>query len=254
RHRRRAASPRARDRSDAMTRWALVFAFAVTTVAAASTAGMIRAVTVQSPDTVDAMIVDGDVGRAGGAPVIAARAEPKTFNPVVALDAPSREVIWRMHADLIHINRETQRTEPALARSWTVSRDGLHYVLHLRPGVRFSDGRPFDADDVAFSFATYLDERVHAPQRDLLMIDGKPIGVRKVAAPTVAVDLPGPYAAAERLFDSVAMLPRHRLEALWKAGTLGDAWGIGTPPADIVGLGPFRLERVRPGEEIILAR
>jgi peptide/nickel transport system substrate-binding protein len=202
----------------------------------------------------DLMVVDGDVGRAGGVLVVAARAEPKTLNPIAALDVPSRDVIWRMHADLIHINRQTQRTEPALASSWTASADGLHYVLHLRRGVRFSDGAPFDADDVVFSFAAYLDERLHSPQRDLLLIDGKPIAVRKIDAQTIAVDLPKPYAAAERLFDSVAMLPRHRLQTAWKAGTLGDAWGVGAAPAEIAGLGPFRLERFRPGEEIVLAR
>src|SRR5262249_3255019 len=148
-----------------------------------------RTVEVQSHDAVDPMIVDGDVGRAGGTLVIAARAEPKTFNPVAALDSPSRDVIWRMQADLIHINRQTQRTEPALARSWTVSSDGLHYVLSLRRGVRFSDGHPFDADDVVFSFAAYLDERLHSPQRDLLLIDGKPIAVRKIDSDTIGVDL-----------------------------------------------------------------
>jgi len=214
----------------------------------------VRVATAQAADALDAMIVDGDIGRSGGTLVVAARAEPKTFNPIAALDIPSRDVIWRMQADLIHINRETQRSEPALARSWTVSPDGLHYVLSLRRGVRFSDGHPFDADDVVFSFNAYLDERLHAAQRDLLLVGGKPIVVRKIDALTIGVDLPGPYAAAERLFDSIAILPRHRLEAAWKAGTLADSWGLGTPPAEIAGLGPFRLERFRPGEDIVLAR
>ncbi|HKB12214.1 MAG TPA: ABC transporter substrate-binding protein [Vicinamibacterales bacterium] len=213
-----------------------------------------RAGRTQTPPAPERMIVDGEIGRAGGALVVAARPEPKTFNPITALDAPSRDVIWRLQADLIHINRETQRTEPALARSWTVSNDGLHYVLQLRRGVRFSDGHPFDADDVVFSFAAYLDERLHSPQRDLLLIGGKPIAIRKIDARTIGVDLPAPYAAAERLFDNVAMLPRHRLETLWKAGTLADAWGVNTPAADVVGLGPFRLERVRAGEDITLVR
>ena len=234
-----------------MTRWLCAFAVAAIAVAAPSVAGAARA---QAPTAVDALVVDGDIGPSGGTLIVAARAEPKTFNPIAALDIPSRDVIWRMQADLIHINRETQRAEPALARSWTVSPDGLHYVLHLRRGVQFSDGHPFDADDVVFSFAAYLDERLHAAQRDLLLIGGKPIGVHKIDALTIGVDLPAPYAAAERLFDSVAILPRHRLEAAWKAGTLADAWGIATAPADIAGLGPFRLERFRPGEEIVLAR
>ena len=200
------------------------------------------------------MTVEGEVGRSGGTLVVAARGEPKTFNPIMAVDAPSRDVIWRTQADLIHINRETQRTEPALASSWTVSPDGLHYVLRLRRGVRFSDGHAFDADDVVFSFAAYLDERLHSPQRDLLLIGGKPIAVRRIDALTVGVDLPRPYAAAERIFDSVAMLPRHRLEPLWKDGRLADAWGMATPAAEIAGLGPFRVEQVRSGEDVVLAR
>lgn len=234
-----------------MRRWLLGVVCAALAAAAPIA---VRVATAQAADASDAMVVDGDIGRSGGTLVVAARAEPKTFNPIAALDIPSRDVIWRMQADLIHINRETQRAEPALARSWTVSPDGLHYVLSLRHGVRFSDGHPFDADDVVFSFNAYLDERLHAAQRDLLLIGGKPIAVRKIDATTVGVDLPGPYAAAERLFDSIAILPRHRLEAAWKAGTLADAWGLGTAPAEIAGLGPFRLERFRPGEDIVLAR
>ena len=46
--------------------------------------------------------------------------------------------------------------------------DGLHYTLVLRRGLRFSDGQPFDADDVVFTFRCYLDERNASPQRDLL--------------------------------------------------------------------------------------
>ena len=71
-----------------------------------------------------------------------------------------------MHADLIHVNRETQQTEPALAKSWTVSPDGRRFTVTLRRGVRFSDGDPFDADDVVFSFQVYLDEKVASPYRD----------------------------------------------------------------------------------------
>jgi len=78
-----------------------------------------------------------------------------------------------MQADLVHINRATQLTEPALAKSWKVSPDGLVYTLILQQGIRFSDGEPLDADDVLFTFHVYLDENVHAPQRDLLIVGGK---------------------------------------------------------------------------------
>jgi ABC-type transport system substrate-binding protein len=108
-------------------------------------------------------------GRYGGVLRIAQRAELKTLNPVIALDGPSREVIRRTTADLITINRQSQQTEPGLAKSWTISKDGREYVLELRRGLRFSDGQPFDAGDVVFTFQVYLDEKLHSPQRDLLM-------------------------------------------------------------------------------------
>lgn len=202
----------------------------------------------------DLLVVRGEAGRRGGELVVAARAEPKTFNPVTAGDGPSREIIWRTQADLIHINRATQQTEPALASSWAVSSDGLVYTVHLRRGIRFSDGHPFDADDVIFSMAVYLDERVHSPQRDLLTPGGAPIRARKIDQSTVAFDFAAPYAAAERIFDSVAMLPRHLLEPMWKAGRFGEAWTIATPPANIAGLGPFRLDQYRAGEQVVLVR
>lgn len=190
----------------------------------------------------------------GGVLRVAQRAEPKTFNPVLALDAPSRDVLRRMHADLISIDRSTQRTVPALAESWTRSGDGRVYTLRLRKGVRFSDGEPFTADDVVFSFGLYLDEKIQSPQRDLLLIGDRPIECRKVDPFTVEFRLPQPYAAAERLFDSVAILPRHSLESAWRDGKFAFAWSLAAPPGQIAGLGPFRLKEYRPGECVVLER
>ena len=202
----------------------------------------------------DLLVVQGLTGRPGGRLVFAMRTEPKTLNPAIAGDNASREVLHRMMADLIHINRESQQTEPALAKSWTVSADGLHYVLELRQGLRFSDGHPFDAGDVVFTFQAMMDEKVNSPQRDLLILEGKPIVVRQVDAYHVAFDLPQPYAAAERLFDGFSILPRHRLEQAWRAGKLAEAWSLRTPPAEIAGLGPFRFKEYVAGQRIVLER
>jgi len=202
----------------------------------------------------DLLHTSGRPGRPGGRLVAALRSEPKTLNPVTAVDQASRDVIGRLSADLIHIDRETQKTVPALAKSWTVSADGRHYTLELRRGLRFSDGHPFDADDVLFSFACYLDERNASPERDQFIVGGKPLAVRKLDAYRVAVDLEQPYAAAERLFDSVAMLPRHLLGRAEQEGRLAQAWGVGTAGAEMAGLGPFRLKSYAPGDRLVLEK
>lgn len=202
----------------------------------------------------DLMRTTNPPGHAGGQLVIALRSEPKTLNPVLATDISSRDVIRCLTADLIHINRSTLRTEPALAESWKVSADARVYTLKLRRGLRFSDGQPFDADDVVFSFHVYLDEKIHSAQRDLLTVGGKLIEVQKIDEDTVRFTLAQPDAAAERLFDSVSILPRHLLEGPYQDGKFAEAWPLSMAPAQFAGLGPFRLKEYTPGVRLVLER
>ncbi|HET9399789.1 MAG TPA: ABC transporter substrate-binding protein [Candidatus Acidoferrales bacterium] len=202
----------------------------------------------------DARPADDTIGTYGGRLVVPLRSEPKTLNPVLAADNYSRDVIWRTMGDLIHINRFTQQTESALALSWQVSRDGRRYTLQLRPDLKFSDGHAADADDVIFSFEVYLDAKVNSPQRDLLVVGGKPIEVRKIDAHTVEFDLSQPYGAGERIFDSIAILPRHLLEPGYRAGKFSEMWGVNARPIQIAGLGPFKLKEFVLGQRVVLEK
>ena len=202
----------------------------------------------------DFFSVPGLTGRPGGTLVFAQRSEPLTFNPLIAKDGASREVIPRLMADLIHINRYTLKTEPALAKSWTISPDGRRFVMQLRRGVRFSDGQPFDADDVLFTFRAYLDDKVDSVQRDQLILNGKPIIVRKLNQFRVSFELPEANAVAERLFDGFYILPRHLLAGLLDREKLNEAWGLRSSPSEIAGLGPFRLKEYAAGQRLVLER
>ena len=193
-------------------------------------------------------------GHPGGVLHASLRSEPRTLNPVFASDIASRTVTAALNADLLHINRATNQVEPALAASWQVSRSGESYTLRLRQGLRFSDGAPFTADDVVFSFNVYLDPRFNAPQRDLLLIGGEPLRVTRLGPYLVRFDLPQPYAAAARLFDGIAILPRHLLQAQLQTHALSSLWTLATPPAQLAGLGPYRLKSYAPGQSLILER
>lgn len=193
-------------------------------------------------------------GRWGGTLTVSQRAEPRTFNPVTAIDQPSRELIRLFLSDLVHINRETLRTEPALAESWQVSPDRKSITVRLRRGVKFSDGMPLSAADVVFSFGLYLDPKLGSPQRDLLIVGGQPLRVSATSADMVRFEFAEPYAPAERLFDSLFILPRHKLESVYREGKLTSVWGPGTPPAELVGTGPYRLGAYRSGEVAVFER
>ena len=195
-----------------------------------------------------------ETGRHGGRLVVALRAEPRTFNPVIAVDNPSLTVIRRMTADLVHTDRARQVSVPALAKSFDVSPDGRRFTLELRRGIRFSDGHPLDADDILFTFRVYLDEKVGSPNRSLLIVGGEPIRVEKLSSHRLAFELAEPYAVGTQIFDSIAILPEHRLGEAYREGRFAEAWGLDTPPEELVGLGPFRLKRYVAGERVELER
>lgn len=233
-----------------MDRWGRITAIVLTGIVAS-----FASPAPQSPQRGEELLItSNEVGHYGGTLTVAQRSEPKTLNPVTAADAPSREVIGELNADLIHINRASQKSEPALAKSWSVSKDGRVFTVKLRRGLRFSDGHPFDADDVVFSFQLYLDEKIHSPQRDLLIIDDKPIAVQKIDQYTVRFTLAQPYAAAERIFDGLAMLPRHFLEQSYKEGKFSQTWTLTTPASAIAGMGAFRVKEYVAGQRIVLER
>jgi peptide/nickel transport system substrate-binding protein len=192
----------------------------------------------------------GSAGR-GGELVVSARTEPKSFNRLTSREATTDLVGLLLQAKLVRINRVSDEVEPWLAESWTRSADGLSYTLKLRPNVTFSDGHPMTADDVVFS----LEAAYAVPfSADALQIDGKRL---KISAPdplTVVLTFPVFYAPGLRMLNNLLVLPRHVLEPALKNRTLESAWGLSTPPSEIVGLGPFVVSSYSPGQRIVFAR
>lgn len=190
----------------------------------------------------------------GGRLVISQSSGPKTFNPLLATDTDTLAILNCLMSVLVRINRQTGEAEPELAESLTYSADHTVMTIRLRQGIAFSDGHPLTADDVLFTFQVIYDPALRSSLRDILEVDGKKIEVEKRDSYTVTLTFPKPVAAGERLLDSVHILPRHRLEADYRAGRWASLWELSTPPDQIVGLGPFRLKEYVPGEKTVLVR
>ncbi len=186
--------------------------------------------------------------------VISKSAGPKTFNRLMAADEQSTSVIDCLMGRLIRINRQTQQPEAELAASWQTSPDGKSFTCELRQDVKFSDGQPFTADDVVFTFQVLNDAEVGSPAADPFDFDGKRISVEKLGSHQVRFDFPVPHPTAERLFDGVPVLPKHILEPVYREGRFAEAWTLSTTPEQIVGLGPFRLKEYVAGQRVVLAR
>jgi len=85
-------------------------------------------------------------------------AEPKSLDPSVDTAVNDFRILMNMYDGLVRYKDGTLEPEPALAKSWDISDDGLTYTFHLRDGVKFHDGTPFNADAVKFTFDRMLDK------------------------------------------------------------------------------------------------
>jgi len=182
------------------------------------------------------------------------RREPKSFNRFVSPNAPENLLTLLTQATLVRVNRVTGDLEPRLAEHWTSSSDGSMYTLTLRDGLRFSDGHPFSATDVVFTFRALYDARAASPMASSFKIGGQPIRVQASGDRTVVLTFPGPYGPGLRILDSLPILPAHKLEASLAEGTFGDAWNVRTLPSEVVGLGPFQLAAYVPGQHLQFTR
>lgn len=151
-------------------------------------------------------------GIPGGRYVVTSIGGPKTLNPTVAQENTSTDITSRMHESLININPITLKEDPSLAKSWEFSEDRLQVTFHLRKGVKFSDGQPFTADDVVFTFNDVLfNPDVPAPDRNQFKIKGELVKVEKVDDYTVKFILPAPFRPIVRLMNGISILPKHKL-------------------------------------------
>jgi peptide/nickel transport system substrate-binding protein len=181
-------------------------------------------------------------------------ADPKTFNPVLVTDNASNETIEFLFESLVRLNPRSGEMEPALAERWEHDASGTTWTFTLRRDVKWHDGQPFTATDVRFSFDVVYDPNVPNSAVHLLTMDGTKIAVDAVDAHTVRFTLPRPFAPFLFGVSSVAIVPEHILGSHLKARTFTQQWGIDTPPAQLVGTGPYRMVKYEPAQYIKLQR
>jgi peptide/nickel transport system substrate-binding protein len=178
--------------------------------------------------------------------------DPKTFNPLVAADAASLAAVADVFEGLVRLNPQTGAIEPALAERWQYEPDGSAVTFTLR-AAHWHDGQPLGAADVVFTFDAICDRGVHSPLEPMMMVDGERIRVEAIDGRTVRVQPPRPFAPLLNAM-TAPIVPRHALAPALAAGDLAQRWGIDTPPAELIGTGPYRLDRYAPGELIHLTR
>src|SRR2546427_4099567 len=133
-----------------------------------------------------------------------------------------------------------------LATSWTIAPDGLSWTFKLSDGVKWSDGKPFSADDVAFTFNDIVLKKELGAQNAASYAAVKSVTV--VDPTTVRFDLSRKFAAlASFLAYNSGIVPKHVLSADPLKTT---SFNKGTP----VSTGPFKVEKYTSGQSVSLVR
>ena len=84
--------------------------------------------------------------------IYAGASDPTYLDPALVSDGESFRITKQIFESLVDFIPGTTKITPALARSWSVAKDGRTYTFNLRTGVKFHDGTPFNAAAVCANF------------------------------------------------------------------------------------------------------
>jgi len=98
--------------------------------------------------------------------VVAISSDVESFNPLFVMNYDEGNISELLYASLVQhdwdFKKGDMNTEPMLAESWKWSKDSSSITLNLRKDVQWSDGTPFTANDVVFTFDLYSDPLVQS--------------------------------------------------------------------------------------------
>ena len=164
--------------------------------------------------------------------------EPSGLDPTIAAPVAIREVTWaNLFETLVKLD-ESGHIQPLLAKSWTVSPDGLTYTFQLQTGAKFHDGTPFTSADVKFSF-----DRARAPTSTNAQ--------KQIFAPIEAVETPDPATAIIRLKQPSGNFLYY---LAWGDASIVSPGTADANRANPIGTGPFRFKAWARGDRVELVR
>ena len=208
-------------------------------------------------DGIDYLLSRSPAGKYGGVFVTSTIGEgPKTFNSWNSMDATSSLAADIMFDGLVTTDAYTGEVIPRLAKDIEILPDKKTYIVHLRHGLKWSDGKEITADDVYFTWNTIIFGGFgNTSTRDAMYIGTELPKIEKIDRYTVKFTTPKPFSPFMRQL-SVPIAPKHILEPVTKQGKKAFAsfWSSNTNPKDFVTSGAFRLKEYVPAQRLVYER
>lgn len=181
----------------------------------------------------------------GGAMIVALPGDPEVFNSGISTDISSSNISGQIFNTIVQLDAEGN-AQPSLAKSWEIAPDGLTYTFHFFEGVKWHDGEPFTANDVAWSLWN-VNKNYNGPSGGLLT------AVESITATdnlTAVFKLKYPYPPLLKglaYFNSSTVLPKH----IYDNGTDPRQNPANYKP---IGTGPFKFVEYVKGSHVVLEK
>lgn len=241
---------------------------AIIAVAACNTAGPVTTSGVPNPPfqgelPQEPYVYNGPTGIYGGRLVLATPDDLSSYNIIRATDNATADVIWfNVFRCLVDYRNgaDPPDYDSGVCTRWEQSADAKQWTFHLRRGVSWSDGAPFSADDVIFTYNLVRDPNVQTPVRDMFRegrdASGNPLypDLVKLDDHTVRFDLHNPSGSFLDLVFNLWLIPKHKWEGKWRVGGFNEAMTLDEDPRNVVGLGPFVIKEYVSGQRVVLER
>lgn len=185
-------------------------------------------------------------------------AEPEGLDPHLVTGVPEHRVLSALFEGLVNLDPETLDPVPGAAERWSMSDDGLVYTFELRREARWSDGSPVTAGDFLYAWRRILEPSLASKYATMLhciqnaraynegaLTDFEAVGVRAIDDHRLEVTLEQPTPYFLSLHIHYTWFPVQRA-AVERHGAMTSRDGRWTRPGNLVGNGPFRLERWDP--------
>lgn len=190
------------------------------------------------PVVVTATVQPTAAPKKGGTLIAARAADAQGLDPHKQTAFASFRIMELIYDTLVTLDKN-MTVVPSLAESWEYSDGGKTLTMKIRKNVKFHNGDPMTSDDVKFSFERILDEKTGAAARSNFTT------VDKIEAPdanTVIFRLKEPNAAI------LAAMTTANAAIIDKKLVSGGA----DPGKQVVGTGPFKLNKWEPDKTLIL--
>jgi peptide/nickel transport system substrate-binding protein len=155
---------------------------------------------------------------------------PRFVNPLLANTPADQDMVALVYSGLMRKNTDGTLT-PDLAKSYTMSENGLTYTFTLKDKIYFQNGKPVTADDVIFTVNEAKDPTIKSPQE----IDWSGVTATKINAKTIQFSLKQPYPSFLEN-TTLGIMP----EALWANSPIE----LNTANINPIGSGPYMVANV----------